>query len=153
MIDEKYKDAPALIAQAVHIIHETGLEIVGLKDRYAKLVMPLKPNLNHIGIMYAGSLFILAECSGGVIYYVSFDIHRFYPIVKEVSISYKRPATTDVTLEIELSEEEAKVIQKEADEAGKKDWVMDLELKDTQGRVCSIVHGIWQLRKYPDQNQ
>jgi uncharacterized protein (TIGR00369 family) len=152
MIDEKYKDAPALIAQAVHVIHETGLEIVGLKDRYAKLVMPLKPNLNHIGIMYAGSLFILAECSGGILWYVSFDIKRFYPIVKEISVKYKRPATTDVTLEVQLSEEEARAIQEETDKVGKKDWVMDLELKDEQGQVCCIVHGTWQLRKYPDQN-
>jgi len=153
MIDEKYKDAPALIAEAVHVIHETGLEIVGLRDRYAKLVMPLKPNLNHIGIMYAGSLFILAECSGGILWYVSFDTKRFYPIVKEVSITYKRPATTDVTLEVQLSEEEARAMQEETDKVGKKDWVMDLELKDEQGQVCCVVQGTWQLRKYPDQNQ
>ncbi len=153
MIDEKYKDAPALIAEAVHVIHETGLEIVGLRDRYAKLVMPLKPNLNHIGIMYAGSLFILAECSGGILWYVSFDIKKFYPIVKEVSITYKRPATTDVTLEVQLSEEEARAMQEETDKVGKKDWVMDLELKDEQGQVCCVVHGTWQLRKYPEQNQ
>lgn len=152
MIDEKYKDAPALIAEAVHVINETGLKIEGLKDRYAKLVMPLKPNLNHIGIMYAGSLFILAECSGGILYYVSFDINKFYPIVKEVSIRYRRPATTDVTLEVRLSEEEAGAIQEETDKVGKKDWIMDLELKDAQGEVCCIVHGTWQLRKYPDQN-
>ncbi|HPR51981.1 MAG TPA: YiiD C-terminal domain-containing protein [Deltaproteobacteria bacterium] len=153
MIDEKYKDAPALIAEAVHVIHETGLEIVGLRDRYAKLVMPLKPNLNHIGIMYAGSLFILAECSGGILWYVSFDIKRFYPIVKEISVKYKRPATTDVTLEVQLSEEEARAMQEETDRVGKKDWVMDLELKDTEGQVCCVVHGTWQLRKYPEQNQ
>ena len=153
MIDEKYKDAPALIAEAVHVIHETGLNIVGLKDRYAKLVMPLKPNLNHIGIMYAGSLFILAECSGGILWYVSFDIKRFYPIVKEISVKYKRPATTDVTLEVQLSEDEARAIQDETDKVGKKDWVMDLELKDEQGQVCCVVHGTWQLRKYPEQNQ
>lgn len=153
MIDEKYKDAPALIAEAVHVIHETGLRIEGLQDRYAKLVMPLKPNLNHIGIMYAGSLFILAECSGGILYYVSFDINRYYPIVKDVSIRYRRPATTDVTLEVQLSEEEVRAIQEETEKVGKKDWIMDLELKDEEGQVCCIVHGTWQLRKYPDQNQ
>lgn len=153
MIDDKYKDAPALIEQAVHVIHETGMKIVELRDRYAKLVMPFEPNVNHIGIMYAGSLFILAECSGGVVYYVSFDTSKFYPIVKDVSIQYRRPVTTDVTLEVKLSEEEVRKIQDEADRVGKKDWAMDLELKDADGQICCLVHGTWQIRKFPEQNQ
>ncbi len=152
MIDEKYKDAAAFLEQAVHVIHETGVKVVELRDRYARMVMPFEPNINHVGIMYGGSLFILAEFSGGVIYYVSFDLARFYPLVKEVSIKYRRPATTAVTLEVQLSEEEVNAIQEAAEREGKKDWVMDLELKDDQGQVCCIVHGTWQLRKFPDQN-
>lgn len=152
MIDEKYKDAAAFLEQAVHVIHETGVKVVELRDRYARMVMPFEPNINHVGIMYGGSLFILAEFSGGVIYYVSFDLARFYPLVKEVSIKYRRPATTAVTLEVQLSEEEVNAIQEAAEREGKKDWIMDLELKDDQGQVCCIVHGTWQLRKFPDQN-
>jgi hypothetical protein len=34
-----------------------------------------------------------------------------------------------------------------AEANGKADYSMDLELKDEDGEVCSIVHGTWQLRK------
>ena len=153
MIEEKFQEAATFLEKAVRVIHETGVKITELQDRYAKIVMPFEHNINHVGIMYGGSLFILAEFSGGVIYYVSFDLEKFYPIVKEVSIKYKRPATSDVTLEVQLSEEEVREIQEAAEIQGKKDWIMDLELKDAQGQVCCIVHGTWQLRKFPEQKQ
>ncbi|MBN2297010.1 MAG: YiiD C-terminal domain-containing protein [Deltaproteobacteria bacterium] len=153
MIEEKYRDGAAFLEKAVHVIEQTGVKIVDLKDRYAKILMPFAPNINHIGIMYGGSLFILAEFSGGVIYYTSFDHARFYPIVKDVSIRFRRPATTDVTLEVSLSPEEVEAIEKAAEKDGKKDWTMNLELKDSHGEVCCVVQGTWQLRKFPDQNQ
>jgi len=153
MIDEKYRDAVPLLEKAVPLIEKTGVKIVELRDRFARIVMPFEPNINHIGIMYGGSLFILAEFSGGVIYYVSFDTTKFYPIVKEVSIRYRRPATTDVTLEVSLEPAEVETIQQAAQKEGKKDWTMDLELKDAHGEVCSIVHGTWQLRRFPENTQ
>ncbi|MDX9762497.1 MAG: YiiD C-terminal domain-containing protein [Desulfomonilia bacterium] len=153
MIEEKYRDAVPVLEKAVPLIEKTGVRIVDLRDRFARIVMPFEPNINHIGIMYGGSLFILAEFSGGVIYYVSFDSAKFYPIVKEVSIRYRRPATTDVTLEVSLEPGEVETIQQAAQQDGKKDWTMDLELKDTHGEVCSIVHGTWQLRRFPESKQ
>jgi len=148
MIEEKYKDAASFLEQAVSLIHLTGVKVVSLKDRYAKIMLPLGPNINHIGTMYAGSLFILAEFSGGVIYYVSFDHTKFYPIVKDVSIRYRRPATGDVFLEVGLTAEQVEEIQRSAEEKGKQDWTMDLELKDADGQVCCLVHGTWQIRKF-----
>ena len=153
MIDEKYRDAVSLLGTAVPLIGHTGARITHLTDRYARIVMPLEPNVNHIGVMYGGSLFILAELSGGVIWYVSFDHKRFYPVIKEASIKYRRLATTEVTLEVSLGEEEAHAIQEAAEREGKKDWTMDLELKDANGEVVCLVRGIWQLRKLPGQNQ
>ncbi|HHO76531.1 MAG TPA: DUF4442 domain-containing protein [Deltaproteobacteria bacterium] len=153
LIEEKYRDGAAFLEKAVRIIEQTGVKIVDLKERYAKILMPFAPNINHIGTMYGGSLFILAEFSGGVIYYASFDYTRFYPIIKDVSIRYRRPATTDVTLEVRLSPEEVEAIEDAADKDGKKDWSMNLELKDAHEEVCCVVQGTWQLRKFPDQNQ
>jgi thioesterase domain-containing protein len=148
MIEEKYREAATFLEQAVNIIRLTGVKVVSLRDRYAKIMLPFEPNINHIGTIYAGSLFIVAEFSGGVIYYVSFDHTKFYPIVKEVSIRYRRPALTDVTLEVELTEEQVQAIEQAAQEKGKQDWAMDLELKDAQGQVCCLVHGTWQIRKF-----
>lgn len=148
MIEERYREGAAFLEQAVGIIRQTGVKIVSLKERYAKIMLPFEPNINHIGTIYGGSLFILAEFSGGVIYYVSFDHTKFYPIVKDVFIKYRRPAAGDVSLEVELSPQQVDEIQKSAEANGKQDWTMDLEVKDADGNVCCTVRGTWQLRRF-----
>jgi acyl-coenzyme A thioesterase PaaI-like protein len=146
VIDEKYRGADKLIVDAVEGIKRTGIRVLALRDRYAKMLMPLEGNGNHVGMMYAGSLFTLGEIAGGAIYVVSFDTTRLFPIVKEVNIRFRRPAMTDVTMEVELSAEEASRIQAEALEKGKADYVLNLELEDANGEVVSIVEGTWQVR-------
>lgn len=148
MIEERYREGAAFLEQAVSIIRQTGVRIVSLRERYAKIMLPFEQNINHIGTVYGGSLFILAEFSGGVIYFVSFDHTKFYPIVKEVFIKYRRPATGDVFLEVGLSEQQVDEIQKSAAAQGKQDWTMDLEIKDSEGQVCCAVRGTWQLRRF-----
>ena len=149
MIDEKYRDAAELAVGAVGAIKRTGIRVVGLRDRYAKLLMPIEGNVNHVGMMYAGSLFTLGEIAGGAIHVVSFDVTRLVPIVKEIQIRFRRPAMTDVTMEVELSEEEASRIQTEALKEGKADYQLNLELEDASGEVVSIVSGTWQVRTMP----
>ena len=149
MIEEKYRGAAELLVGAVEPIKKTGLRVVALRDRYAKLLMPLEGNVNHVGMMYAGSLFTLGEIAGGAIHMVSFDMTRLFPIVKEVKIRFRRPALTDVTMEVELSAEAASRIQTEALEKGKADYELNLELEDAGGEVVSIVSGTWQVRAIP----
>jgi acyl-coenzyme A thioesterase PaaI-like protein len=150
MIDEKYGGAAELLVNAVGAIKRTGIGVVALRDRYAKLLMPIEGNVNHVGMMYAGSLFTLGEIAGGAVHMVSFDVTRIFPIVKEVKIRFRRPAMTDVTMEVELSAEEASRIQTEALEKGKADYELKLELEDASGEVVSIVGGTWQVRTIPE---
>jgi len=153
VIDEKYRGVAEPLVAAVEGIARTGLRIVSLRDRYAKMLMPLEGNINHVGMMYAGSLFTLGEVAGGAIHTVSVDLTRLFPIVKEVSIRFRRPALTDVTIEVELSAEEASRIQAEALEKGKADFALDLELEDANGEVVSTVSGTWQSRVIPEGMQ
>jgi hypothetical protein len=146
MIEEKYQSAAELLVGAVEAIKRTGIRVVALRDRYAKMLMPLEGNVNHVGMMYAGSLFTVGEIAGGAIHLVSFDVTRLFPIVKEVHIRFRRPARTDVTMEVGLSEEEASRIQAEALREGKADFGMKLELEDEGGEAVSIVEGTWQVR-------
>ena len=150
MIEEKYKTVSEYVESGVEGIKRTGLKVLEMRDRYVKTLMPLEGNVNHVGIMYAGSLFTIGECMGGAIYLAAFDYRRFFPIVKEVTIKFRRPVVTDVTLELEMSEEEADRIQQEAEDRGKADFALDLELKDANGDTVSSVHGIWQIRKIPE---
>jgi thioesterase domain-containing protein len=147
MIDQKFKDAASMLESVVKIVKAMDIRIVEMRDRHAKVLLPLDPNVNHIGTIYAGSLFTAGEFIGGPIFIASFDYTRFYPIVKEINIQFRRPATTDVTVEADLSVDEVNAIQKEADEKGKADWKMNLKIKDQAGEVCCLLQGVWQMRK------
>jgi thioesterase domain-containing protein len=150
MIEKKYTVIADYCQNGIPAIKRTGLTITDMSERYVKMTMPLAGNANHIGMMYAGSLFSIGEISGGVIHGASFDTEKYVPIVKEVSIRFRRPALTDVTLEVTMTKEEADRIVKEAAEKGKADFVLNLEIKDAGGEVVSIVSGTWQIRKMPE---
>ncbi len=123
-----------------------GLETIEARPGYVKLQAPLKGNENHIGIMYAGALFTLAEVPGGTLFSTSFDVTKYYPIVKEMSIRFRRPAATDITLEMTMSEDQVDRIQAEAEANGKADYVQDGELKDESGEVVALSKGVYQIR-------
>jgi acyl-coenzyme A thioesterase PaaI-like protein len=130
----------------VAFIENMGLETIEARPGYVKLKAPLKGNENHIGIMYAGALFTLAEVPGGTLFSTSFDVTKYYPIVKEMSIRFRRPAATDITLEMTMSEDEVDRIQTEAETNGKADYVLEGELKDESGEVVALSKGVYQIR-------
>ena len=136
-----------VLAKNIPFVERTGLEILELEHGYVKMKMPLAPNLNHVQMMYAGALYTLAELPGGAIFATSFDAKRYYPIVKDMSIRFRRPAKTDVTVEIRLSPEAAAEIQERADRDGKADYDWECELKDESGEVVATTKNVYQLRK------
>lgn len=125
----------------------TGAKVVELRRGYVKMSMPMAPNINHVGTMYAGALFTLAELPGGVVYFTSFDTRKYYPIVKNMAIRFRRPATTTITVEVSLSEEEIARITDEVEANGKADYAWTCELKDERGEVVAISENLYQLRK------
>ncbi len=135
-----------MLESTVKIIEKMGIRIVEMQDRHVKVMLPYEPNINHIGSVYAGSLFSVGEYIGGPLYFASFDTTRFYPIVKAVNIQFKRMAVTDMTVEATLSKADVDAIQAEAEAKGKADWKMNLEIKDQAGTVCCLLQGVWQLR-------
>lgn len=149
MTGEEMKAIAEMAIDGIDAIRRTGIRVLEVRPRYTKILMPLKGNVNHAGMMYAGSLFTIGEIPGGILHIASFDVNRFFPIVKEVNIRFRRPATTDVTLEMELDREQADHIQDEAEKKGKADFSLKMEIRDTAGEVIAIVNGTWQIRKIP----
>ncbi len=143
-IIEKLKPA---LTQGIPFVGRTGIEILELDRGYVKMRVPFEPNINHVGTVYAGALFTLAELPGGAIFATSFEPRRFYPIVKDMQIRFRRPAKTDVTVEVRLSAEAAAEIQARAEKDGKADYEWDCELVDAEGTVVATSHNVYQLRK------
>lgn len=149
MIDDKYLKITKTMLDGVEPIRKTGLDVVECRDWYARLRMPLKGNSNHIGIMYAGSLFTLGETAGGAVIPVAFDYNKYFAIVKDAKIRFKRPAMSDITMEVNMSKEEADRIVNGVEEKEKCDFVLELELKDINNDVVAVMSGTWQARKIP----
>lgn len=139
-------DPKMMIEQGIAFVGRTGVKVLAMEPGYVKMTMPLEPNLNHVGTMYAGALFTLAELPGGAIFLTTFDVGKFYPIIKGMDIKFVKPATTDVTVEVHLDLNEAAKIQEKANEAGKADYDWECELKDANGQVVCVTSNRYQLR-------
>jgi len=141
-----YDEIKLFVEEPFAFIERMGLKAIELKPGYVKLGAPLKGNENHIGSMYAGALFTLAEMPAGALYLTTFDVNRYYPIVKEMHIRFRQPARTDITAELFMTTEQAQAIQKEVDQQGKADFTLEIELQDTDGTAVVKGNGIYQLR-------
>lgn len=133
--------------KAFPFIERCGLEVVKVEVGFCHARLPLKDNQNHIGTMYAGALFTLAEFPGGVIYLTSFDTRHFYPVLKSLNMRFRRPATGVIEVEARLSADEATRIQADAVQNGKCDFGWALELKDASGQVVAVADCLYQLRQ------
>jgi thioesterase domain-containing protein len=150
VIEEKFRPYASYVESGIEGVRRMGLEVLEFRDRCVTLRMPLKGNGNHLGTMYAGFLFTVGEIMGGAIFLAAFDPLKYFPIVKEINIRYRQPAMSDVTVAAALTEAQVEALQAALKEKGKVDFTMDLELKDTNGTVVSLVHGIWQIRNLPE---
>jgi len=76
----------------------------------------------------------------------TFDVSRFYPVIKEMTIRFIKPVKTDVTIRMVMSVSEAKRIVSEAEKNGKAEYVLEGEIKDTNEEVVAVSRGIYQVR-------
>ena len=135
-----------LTEEQIAFVQRSGLKADVLEVGHVRLRMPLAGNQNHIGSMYAGALCTLAEIPGGALFLTSFDTQRFYPIVKEMNLRFRRPATGDIQVEASLSKAQIEQLQKQATEEGKAEYVLELQLTDDSGEVVAQSRGLYQLR-------
>ena len=140
-------DLKFAIEKGIPFAGRSEVKVLELEPGYVKMMMPLEPNINHVGTMYAGALFTLAELPGGAIFVSTFDASRFFPLIKGMEIKFLKPATTDIMVEVRLSPEDASKIQDEANEHGKADYGWDCELRDANGQVVAVSSNRYQLRR------
>ncbi|NQD35943.1 DUF4442 domain-containing protein [Permianibacter sp. IMCC34836] len=132
--------------QSIAFVRRAGLKVLDCKPGYAHCLIPLAGNENHMGSMYAGAQFTLADITGGVLALVSFDMQRFYPTLKDLKLEFLKPATSDLSLVYQLSETELGELQQSATANGKAKFLLQGELKDVQGSVVARASGEFQVR-------
>jgi thioesterase domain-containing protein len=138
--------AKKVLETGIKFVERSGLKVLELEKGRVKCLMPFAGNGNHIGTMYAGALYTLAEIPGGALFLSSFDVARYFPIVREQTIKFLKPVTGDVTIEITISDARIAELQAEADAKGKAEFVLEGEIKTADGVVAATSSGIYQLR-------
>ncbi len=135
----------ATARQLIPILGAMGLEVLEVTPHSAVARVPAEPNVNHFGVMYAGSLFTVAEVLGGLM--AGFmEVPGGLPLVKRVEIDFLRPAATAVVARTSLSEEEFDRVQAEAVANGKSNYELVCEVTDEAGTVVARTHGFYQMR-------
>ena len=79
-----------------------------LDERHVRVVVPVEGlHLNHVGIVYAGTMFTAMELAAGAIFMCTYGLDEFVPIVSNFEISFLKPTKKDLVAEIEWTEEAA----------------------------------------------
>ncbi|MFT4745461.1 MAG: acyl-coenzyme A thioesterase PaaI-like protein [Nitriliruptoraceae bacterium] len=147
---ERFMDSATAtgLVQAIDFVKRSGLEVVSVEPGRCVLRMPAEPNVNHFGTMYAGALYTLGEVPGGVLFYSTFDAEKFFPLVKESTIRYRRPARGAISVEASIADADVARLSAEAAEHGKANFDLSLDLTDEDGEVVAIMTSAYQMRTH-----
>jgi thioesterase domain-containing protein len=137
LVEEFPETTAGQSAGGIPIIGHMGLELMHSERGRAVLRLPFEPNINHVNMVYAGSIFTLAEVPGGVLFSSAFDVARFYPIVGEMSVRFVQPAMTSLLVDARMADEEIDRVSAELDERGKAKWVLEQEVVDYRDQVVA----------------
>jgi acyl-coenzyme A thioesterase PaaI-like protein len=115
--------------------------------RHVRYRLPLTSmHVNHVGIMYAGSFFVFAESTGAGLIKCTYG-NAYVPIIKSVSIDYLKPATSDLVIDISMTEEEAKERIAYVEEHGKGQYPMTIPIMTADGVHTANVNIVFYLMK------
>lgn len=137
-----------LMRASIPLTESCNIELVALEPGYARTRCPFEGNGNHIGTMYAGVLFSVAEVLGGVMAAVTFDITKYAPLVKSMNIDFKKPARSEVFAEARLDDETVAAATAAADADGRGPYELHATVTDAEGVVIATTVGQYQLRPH-----
>lgn len=135
-----------LLETGIAFVERSGLKVEALERGRVVCRMPFEGNGNHIGTMYAGALFTCAEIPGGALFLSTFDTQKCFPIVKSLDLKFLKPATSDIRIEVTVSDDEVQRINSDLAAHGKAEFILEGDLIDMQGVVVAHSHGVYQLR-------
>lgn len=128
--------------------HRMGVQVVEAQRGYAAATVPVEGNGNHFGVVYAGVQFTVAEILGGVIALSSFDAAKYFPLVKNIDISFVGMARSQLRAEARLDDAEIDRVAAEAAERGKSDFTVEAVVTDADGNTVATTRGLYQLRAH-----
>jgi uncharacterized protein (TIGR00369 family) len=137
-----------LITAKVPLAHFIGLEVEEVGPGNVRLRLPFAPQVeNHLGIVYAGAIFALAEIAGGVAMLSAFDAGAYTVLIRRFEIDYVRPSRRDLFCDLRLPDERIAEARAAVAERGNADLSLPIEVTDLKGRVIARVQASYYLRR------
>ena len=137
----------AALESLVPRAHQMGVRFVELRPGRVRAQLPPDGNTNHVGTIYAGVIFTLAEVLGGAMHVATFDVTTHYPIVRSMTIDFVAPGRGMLYATAELSGAEIERVRAAAAQ-GKAPFVLSAEVIDDEGTVVARTTGDYQLRPH-----
>jgi len=131
------EELKAAILNAVPWVKMSGITIDLFTEGHVKLSVPAANHLNHVGIMYAGTHFMLMEVAGAALFLATYGANKFLPINKGMGIRFLKPAFTGISCEINMDAVDAREKIRPIEEKGKGEWVLDMSVTDANGITVS----------------
>lgn len=139
-----------LARPAIQWMAMAGIQAEIVEPRHIKLRMPIEGlHTNHVGTAYAGSIFSLAELSGGAFIQSAYGFDEFVPVVKSSLIKYIKPGLTPLTCEISMSEQEAEERLRPVRERGRGNYPLTISVTDENGNQIAEADFIYYLLPVP----
>ncbi len=123
-------DAVQTEKYSVPFVERTGMRPLDKRKGYVNMLMPLAGNENHVGVMYMGAFTVLAEAAAATPAIDFLDKKRFFPIIKDMFVDFRKPAASDVTAEYSLSGEDIAALQADLERKGSAGYLAEMEIKD-----------------------
>jgi acyl-coenzyme A thioesterase PaaI-like protein len=134
------------LGSTIPTAHNMGVRVVEARRGFAATTVPVEGNGNHFGVIYAGVQFTVAEILGGIIALSTFDSAKYFPLVKNIDISFVGMARSELTAQASLDDETIARVETEAAERGKSDFNLEAVVTDADGQTVATTRGLYQLR-------
>lgn len=121
----------------VAFVERTGLRRVAAGAERSELVMPLAGNENHVGVMYLGALTVLAEAVAATPGIALLDAARYFPIIKDIYVDFHRMASSDVSAEYGLPQDQQKALIADLERKGSAGYVAEFPMRDADGTAVA----------------
>jgi len=137
MMDMDVSSFRKALTDMIPWVKESGLTVDVFEERHVRLSVPKEKHLNHVGIIYAGTHFMLMEIAGAALFLATYGVKPFVPVNKGMSIRYLKPAVTDISCDLSISAEEAHAKMAPLEARGRGEWVLAMSATDESGTTVS----------------
>jgi acyl-coenzyme A thioesterase PaaI-like protein len=146
MTDQLVEMMNSALGSTIPTAKSMGVHVVEARRGFAAAVVPVEGNGNHFGVIYAGVQFTVAEILGGIIALSTFDAAKYFPLVKNIDISFVGMARSELRAQASLDDDTIARVEAEAAERGKAGFTLEAVVTDADGKTVATTRGLYQLR-------